>query len=520
MSAKVIKSTFVIGLMTLVSRISGLVRDNIFAQIMGSQMVADVFFVAFRIPNFFRRLFGEGAFSAAFVPVFSDYDVNHSVEDGRRFLALVSGRLMLILVLVTVAGVVFAPALISLIAPGFHDDPQAYALAVDVTRIMFPYLFFISLVALSAGILNTRGQFAAPAFTPVILNLCMIAGAWYFAVHFDFATYAIAWSVLLAGALQLLFQLPFLFRVNGLTRPRVRATRDDAVAAAGASRVYRLTLPALFGVSIAQINVLINTALATMLTTGSVAWLYYSDRLMEFPVGVFGIALATAILPKLSRDHASRSSSEFSVTLDWACRWVFLIATPAMLALMVLGKPIVTVIYHYGKFTDADVTLVYSSLLAFVLGLVPIILVKVLAPGFYARENTRTPVRVGVVAMLVNIGFSVLLFKPLAHVGLAAATSIAALVNATTLFVLLRREGVFIIQPGWLRFGLQTGLACAAMAALLYWWSPPLEFWLQASAWQRIFRLAVLVICGAFCYGLVLLLLGLRPQHLILKTKY
>jgi len=278
MSSKLLQSTFVIGLMTLVSRISGLIRDNIFAQVMGSQMVADVFFVAFRIPNFFRRLFGEGAFSAAFVPVFAEYDVNHSAEDGRRFLALVSGRLMLILLGVTLVGVIFAPALISLIAPGFRKDPAAFSLAVDVTRIMFPYLFFISLVALSAGILNTKGRFAVPAFTPVILNICMISGAWFFASRYSHATYAIAVSVFVAGFLQLMFQLPFLYKVGSLTAPRVRAIAGDDVAVEGAVRVYRLTLPALFGVSIAQINLLINTALATMLATGSVSWLYYSQN--------------------------------------------------------------------------------------------------------------------------------------------------------------------------------------------------------------------------------------------------
>lgn len=502
--------------MTLVSRISGLIRDNIFAQILGSQMIADVFFVAFRIPNFFRRLFGEGAFSAAFVPVFAEYDVNHSAEDSRRFLALVSGRLMLILLLVTVFGVMFAPALISLIAPGFRQDPAAFSLAVDVTRIMFPYLFFISLVALSAGILNTKGQFAVPSFTPVILNLCMISGALFFASHFAYATYAIAISVLVAGFLQLLFQFPFLIGVGGLTRPRLRSRPGDEQANEGAVRVYKLTLPAVFGVSIAQINLLINTALATLLATGSVSWLYYSDRLMEFPVGVFGIALATAILPKLSKDHASKSLSEFAATLDWGCRWVFLISIPAMLALILLGQPIITAIYHYGNFTDSDVTHVYWSLVAFSVGLLPIILVKVLAPGFYAQKNTKTPVKIGVIAMLVNIIFSLILFKPMAHVGLALSTSIAALVNASALFVVLRRNQVFVIQPGWFKYLLQVGFSSLAMTLWLWWWVPELNFWLEAGVWTRFFRLMLLVLSGGFCYGLSLILLGLRPRHLLL----
>ena len=518
MSSTLLKSTFVIGLMTLVSRISGLIRDNIFAQVLGSQMVADVFFVAFRIPNFFRRLFGEGAFSAAFVPVFAEYDVNHSAEDGRRFLALVSGRLMIILLLVTLVGVIFAPAMLRLIAPGFTRDPAAFSLAVDVTRIMFPYLFFISLVALSAGILNTRGRFAVPALTPVILNICMILGAWLFASYYSYATYAIAISVFVAGFLQLIFQLPFLYKAKSLPTPRIRTIAGDELATQGAVRVYKLTLPALFGVSIAQVNLLINTALATMLATGSVSWLYYSDRLMEFPVGVFGIALATVILPKLSKDHASKSSTQFAITLDWGCRWVILISLPAMLALIVLGEPIITAIYHYGKFSVSDVSHVYLSLVAFVSGLIPIILVKVLAPGFYAQKNTKTPVKIGVVAMLVNIIFSLLLFRPMAHVGLALSTSIAALVNASALFYLLKRDKVFVVQPGWFRFALQTGLASVVMSAVLWWWVPPLEFWLQAGAWNRFYRLLVLVIVGAFCYGSTLFALGLRPRHLIFKS--
>lgn len=515
MSAKILQSTFVIGVMTLVSRISGLVRDNIFAQIMGSTMVADVFFVAFRIPNFFRRLFGEGAFSAAFVPVFSDYDVNHSAEDGRRFLALVSGRLILILLFVTLVGVIFAPALLKLIAPGFHNNPEQFALAVDVTRIMFPYLFFISLVALSAGILNTKGRFAGPAFTPVILNICMIIAAWFFASMFSYATYAIAISVLVAGFLQLLFQLPFLFKVNALVRPRLRKAKLDELADDGARQVYRLTLPALFGVSIAQINLLVNTALATLLATGSVSWLYYSDRLMEFPVGVFGIALATAVLPKLSKDHASDNAAEFASTLDWSCRLVFLVSVPAMLALIVMGESLVTMIYHYRAFTDADVGHVYRSLVAFALGIIPIILVKVLAPGFYAQKNTKTPVKIGVVAMLVNIVFSLILFRFMAHVGLALSTSIAALVNATALFVILKRQQIFIVQPGWFRFLAQVSIAGVMMVLCLTWLTPPLNYWLEASAWTRFINVMLLVLCGGFCYGLSLLILGLRAKQLL-----
>lgn len=517
MSVKILKSTLVIGLMTFLSRISGLVRDNIFAQIMGSQPIADVFFVAFRLPNFFRRLFGEGAFSAAFVPVYAEYEVNHRQSVTRKFLSLVTGRFMLVLVGVTLVGVIFAPALLGIIAPGFKNDPIKFALAVDVTRLMFPYLFFVSLVALSAGILNTKGRFGVPAFTPIILNFCMIIAAWFFAVYFSQAIYAIAWGVLIGGFLQLAFQIPFLLKEKVLIKPRLSQKPDDKLADEGARRVYRLILPALFGVSIAQINLLVNTAIASFLATGSIAWLYYSDRLMEFPVGVFGIALATVILPKLSKDHAGKSSQAFSLTLDWGCRWVFLVAMPAMLALIVLGEAMVTTIYHYGKFTDADVTSVYQSLVAFSLGLVAIMLVKVLAPGFYAQKNTKTPVRIGVIAMCVNIIFSLILFKPFAHVGLALSTSIAAVINASALFYVLKKENTFVIQAGWVRLLGQVGVACALMVLVLWWWMPNLTFWLQADVWQRAGRLIILILAGGASYCSGLYLMGLRPKNLILK---
>ncbi len=506
--------------MTLVSRISGLVRDNVFAQVMGSQLIADVFFVAFRIPNFFRRLFGEGAFSAAFVPVFSDYQINYSDADNRRFLALISGRLMLVLLAVVSIGVLAAPWIVTVIAPGFRDDPEAFQLTVDVTRIMFPYLFFISLVALSAGMMNTKGRFAVPAFTPVLLNLSLIAGAWFFARQFTYATQALAWAVIIAGVLQFLFQLPFLKQQGLLVKPRVRARAEDAIGVEGAKRVYRLTLPALFGVSIAQINLLINTLLASFLATGSISWLYYSDRLMEFPVGVFGIALATAILPKLSKDYAEQSAEVFSLTLDWACRAVVLIAVPAMAGLIVLGEPMVVTLYHYGAFTDADVPRVYNALVAFSVGIVAIILVKVLAPGFFARENTKTPVRIGAISMGVNIVFSLLLFRPMAHVGLALSTSIAAAVNAGLLFYLLRREGVLKIQPGWWAVLLRIALATLLMAAGLLWLNEPVDVWLQAGVWWRVGHVLLLVAMGLILYAAGLLLTGARPRHFMMAKQY
>ncbi|MFT5259516.1 MAG: putative peptidoglycan lipid II flippase [Saprospiraceae bacterium] len=513
MSEKILKSTFVIGLMTLVSRISGLVRDNLFAQFLGSGLVADVFFVAFRLPNFFRRLFGEGAFSAAFVPVYSDMAVNRSELEARQFLALVTGRLICCLLVVCALGVWGAPWLVSVIAPGFSSDLEKFDLAVSYTRIMFPYLFFISLVALSAGMLNTKGRFAVAAFTPVILNLCLIAGIWFFVRGTTSETNAVAWSVIAAGILQLIFQLPFLAKERCLVRPRVQAKPDEVEANAASKKVYQLMLPALFGVSIAQINLLVNTLLASLLVSGSISWLYYSDRLMEFPVGVFGIALATAILPKLSKDHANSSPEAFSLTLDWACRLVVLIAVPAMAALIVLGEAMITTLYFYGKFNVADVDSVYRSLVAFSLGIVPIIMIKVLAPGFYAKKNTRTPVRIGVIAMGVNILFALLLFKPMMHVGLALSTSIAALVNASLLFILLKKENTFKVGKGWPILVGRVLASALLMTTLLWWTRGALPSWLDAGAWERIIRLCGLVMLGGGAYAVSLLVLGARPHQ-------
>lgn len=515
MSNRILQSTAVIGSMTFVSRISGLVRDNLFARFLGSEVVADVFFVAFRLPNFFRRLFGEGAFSVAFVPVFAEVSMHQSTSQTRRFLELVAGRLILCLLVVCIAGVIATPWLVTIIAPGFRADPQKFALAIEFTRIMFPYLFFISLVALSAAMLNTKNRFAVAAFTPVILNICLIGGVWFFMQAHTELNNALAWSVIVAGALQLAFQIPFLASVNCLVFPRIIAREEDGLANIASKRVYKLMLPALFGVSIAQINLLINTLLASLLVSGSISWLYYSDRLMEFPVGVFGIALATAILPKLSRDHASESSQAYGLTLDWACKWVLLIAMPAMVALIVLGEALATTLYHYGKFNEHDVTMVYHSLVAFSLGIVPIVLIKVLAPGFYAKKNTKTPVKIGVIAMGVNVVFALLLFKTMMHVGLALSTSIAALVNATLLFVLLLKDNTYLISPGWSVLFVRVGFAVVCMAVILFIARGDLASWLDADVWERILRMFGLVILGGATYLVALLVSGARPKHFI-----
>ena len=472
--------------MTLLSRISGLVRDIAFASVLGTSAAADAFFVAFRIPNFFRRIFGEGAFSVAFIPVFTEFRHQSSAEITRLFLDHLSARLGLVLLSLTVCGVLVAPTLVALMATGFLQDAEKFELTVDALRLTFPYLFFISYVAMAAGILNTVGRFAAAAATPVLLNFCLIASVLWLVPLTDRPTIALALGVFIAGVVQFFFQLPFLRSEGLMPRPKLRVRHEnDRQAVAGSKQVYRLMLPALFGVSVAQINVLVNTWLASFLVTGSVSWLWYSDRLMEFPLGVFGIALATVILPNLSQSHASASPEKFSRLLDWGLRWVVLVVIPATAGLMVLAEPLTITLFHHGDFTEFDVSRTVDSLLAFALGLFWLVLVKILAPGFFARQDTRTPVRIGVVAMAVNIFFSVLLVSSLQHVGLALATSIAAFVNAALLFVFLWRDRVYRPQAGWLAVLARVILATMLMVWVVNYGLPATEVWFHDSILSR-----------------------------------
>ena len=519
MTAKLIISTSIIGSMTFLSRISGLLRDVVFAHLLGDRAAADVFFVAFRIPNFFRRISGEGAFSAAFVPVFTDYRSHRPAAETDRFLQLLLGRFGLILLVASLIGVLIAPLLVALIAPGFLQQPEKYQLAVNATRITFPYIFFISLVAMAAGMLNTCGRFAAPAATPILLNLCLIAAALLLAPWFLDAPIALAVGVVLAGLLQLLFQIPFVRREKLTIRPRIISRRGDEIATAGVGQVFRLILPAIFGVSVAQINVLVNTLLASFLVTGSISWLYYSDRLMEFPVGVFGIALATAILPNLSRKQTAGATEsgfneKFSGTIDWAARWVCLICTPAMVGLIALAGPLIATIYFHGGFTANGVYMASASLVAFALGLPAIVLVKILAPGFYARKNTKTPVRIAVISMAANIVFCLILIYPLRHVGLALSTSLAAYLNAGLLYRALNKERVYLPRPGWGSFLLKICVAAAGMGGLLWWGCGDTAGWLAMSVWERVLKLIFWVGLGGALYFGALRAVGMRLRSM------
>lgn len=511
MSRRLVKSTLVTGGMTLLSRISGFVRDMVLARLIGSSLAADAFFVAFRIPNFMRRIFGEGAFSQAFVPVFAEYHVMDEHRAMREFVDYVAGVLGLALLIVTAIGIVTAPLLIWLLAPGFAADAVKYDLTVQMLRIMFPYLLFISLVAMAAGVLNTHGRFGVPAFTPVLLNLCLIGAAVLWAPYVAQPVVALAWGVFIAGAAQLLFQFPSLWRLRLLPRPRL------GLQHAGVRRVFRLMVPAVFGVSVAQINLLINTILASFLVTGSVSWLYYSDRLMEFPLGVFGVALATVILPNLSKKHQRASHQSFSHTLDWALRWVWLVGLPATVGLIVLAGPMVVTLFNYGAFNVHDVAMTRLSLVAFSIGLLGFLSIKVLATGFYARQDMKTPVRIGVIALFANIGFSLALVFGLAHTGLALATSLAAFVNAVLLYRGLRRTGSYRPQSGWPWLLVRTLLASAGMGALLWWGAGDVDAWLAAPALERALRLTAWIFGGIVVYVVSMYALGVRWRALVLE---
>lgn len=507
--AGLLRSSAVVGVMTMLSRVLGLVRDVVIAGYFGASGSADAFFVAFKIPNFLRRLFAEGAFSQAFVPVLSEYRSQRDLQAVQSLVYRVSGTLGSVLLAVTLVGVLGAPLLAALFAPGFYiAGGERFDLAAQMLRITFPYLALISMTAFCGAILNAYGRFAIPAFTPVLLNLTLIFSAVVLSPGFETPIMALAWGVFMAGALQLLFQLPFLARLQLVPVPQ-RGWRDE-----GVRRILKLMLPALFGVSVAQINLLLDTVLASFLQTGSVSWLYYSDRLSELPLGVFGIAIATVILPSLSRRHAERSPEHFRKTLDWAVRMVLLIGVPAAVALVVLAEELLTTLFHYGTMTDLDIEMSARSLRAYALGLVAFMLIKVLATGFFARQDTATPVKVAALAMAANMVFNLILVWPLAHAGLALATALSAFMNAGLLLRGLLRDGVFHWQRGWGVFVLRMLLANGALGALLIGFSRPVAEWLAADVWQRALWMSTLVFSGVALYAVVLFASGIRLRHL------
>ena len=490
--------------MTLLSRALGFVRDLVIARIFGAGMATDAFFVAFRLPNLLRRLFAEGAFSQAFVPILSEYKSRRTADETRRLVDHVASLLFLALMVVTTLGIVASPLIIYLTAPGFSADAGKFALTVELTRITFPYILFMSLVALAAGVLNTWSRFALPAFTPVLLNLSFIAMALLAAPWFEPPVLALAWAVFLGGALQLAIQLPALARIGMLPRFALDL-KDPAVR-----RILKLMAPAILGVSVSQISLLINTIFASFLPSGSVSWLYYADRLMEFPAGLLGAALGTILLPSLSKSHAAGEPEEFSRLLDWGLRLTLLLTLPAALALMLLAVPLLATLFQHGAFTAEDVLQTRSALVAYSIGLSGLILVKILAPGFYARQDIRTPVKIALLTLALTQVMNFLFIVWLKHAGLALATGIASCVNAALLYRGLRRNGSYRPQPGWRTFAGKIVLALLAMGSLLFWGVGDTTAWLVMSSLERLLRLTALVTGGASIYFAALALLGFR----------
>ena len=514
-----VQKTSIVGGMTLISRILGLLRDVVFARYFGAKLVMDAFLVANRIPNMLRRFFAEGAFSAGFVPVMARYRENHGHDDARDFIDAMSGTLGVVLFVVTLVGVVAAPLLVLVVAPGFVGEGGDLDLAALMLRFTFPYLFFVSLTAFAGSILNTYGRFGVPAFTPVILNVVLIAAAIWLSPRLEQPIMALAYAVLIAGVFQLLFQLPFLAKIHVLPKPKWTPRHE------GVKRAAKLMVPAIFGSSAAQINVLLGGIIASLLPVGSISYLYFSDRLMEFPLGIFGIALGTVTLPYLSRLWARGDKKTFTQTLDWSLKLALLIALPAAIGLFVLAESLVTTLFFGGVFDEHAVRMTAMALQAYAVGLIGFSFVKILAPAYFARENTKTPVRIALTALFVNFVLSVGLAWYMStngfagpHAALAGATSVAAILNAALLYRGLRKDQVLMHSSGWPMLISRVVLACAGMYATLYQLDRPLEWWIAASFTGRVGWLTVTIIAGVGTYFVALLLMGTRLSQFRLKA--
>lgn len=499
-----LRSTSLVSMMTFVSRILGFARDMLMAQMFGAQAGMDAFYVAFRIPNFMRRLFAEGAFAQAFVPVLSEYQKTRSHEDVRHFLARIAGSLSAVLTVVTLLGILGAPWVIDLFAPGFHHDAMRATLATEMLRITFPYLMLISLTAMAGATLNTFGFFGIPAFTPALLNISMILCALYLSPKMANPPVALAWGVFFGGIAQLILQVPFLFRHRLLYLPKM-SFKDD-----GVRRVLRLMVPALLGVSIAQVNLMIDTIFASFLQVGSVTWLFLTDRLTDFPLGVFGVAIATVILPHLSKRHAEQNAQYFSQSMDWGLRMLLLIGLPAGLGLIIFSLPMIASCFGYGAFTSFDLLQTQKSLITLSAGLPAFMMVKVLASGFYAQQNIKTPVKVGIICMIANTICCALLVKPLAHAGLALASSLASYLNCIILIYLLRKKAIYKPESSWGRFMLQLLTANILMSLYLFYVKNDITFWLSKPMLLRLGYLLFYIVIAVFIYIAVLRISGMK----------
>ncbi|MGN8257706.1 murein biosynthesis integral membrane protein MurJ [Pseudomonas sp. SMSB3] len=507
-----LKSLAAVSSITMISRVLGFVRDTILARIFGAGVATDAFFIAFKLPNLLRRIFAEGAFSQAFVPILAEYKTQQGEEATRTFIAYVSGLLTLVLAVVTALGILAAPWVVWATAPGFVASAEKYALTTDLLRVTFPYILLISLSSLAGAILNTWNRFSVPAFTPTLLNVAMILFAVLLTPYFNPPIMALAWGVLAGGLAQLLYQLPALKKIGMLVLPRLNL-RD-----AGVWRVLKQMLPAILGVSVSQISLIINTIFASFLVAGSVSWMYYADRLMELPSGVLGVALGTILLPTLAKTYANKDRDEYSRIMDWGLRLCFLLVLPCTLALAVLAEPLTVALFQYGKFSATDAAMTQRALIAYSVGLLAIILVKVLAPGFYAQQNIRTPVKIAIFTLVCTQLFNLALIGPLQHAGLALAISLGACLNAGLLFWKLRSQQLFQPQPGWAMFLGKLVLSVALMTTVLLLGMHYLPAWAEGNMLERLLRLAALIAAGVVTYFGALYLCGIRPRHFMRKA--
>ncbi|KNC09019.1 membrane protein [Klebsiella sp. RIT-PI-d] len=507
-----LKSLAAVSSMTMFSRVLGFARDAIVARVFGAGMATDAFFVAFKLPNLLRRIFAEGAFSQAFVPILAEYKSKQGEEATRIFVSYVSGMLTLALTVVTVLGMLAAPWVITITAPGFADTADKFQLTTQLLKITFPYILLISLASLVGAILNTWNRFSVPAFAPTFLNVSMIGFALFAAPYFHPPVLALAWAVTVGGVLQLFYQLPHLKKIGMLVLPRINF-KD-----AGSIRVLKQMGPAILGVSVSQISLIINTIFASFLVSGSVSWMYYADRLMEFPSGVLGVALGTILLPSLSKSFASGNHDEYNRLMDWGLRLCFLLALPSAVALGILAKPLTVSLFQYGKFTAFDAAMTQRALVAYSVGLMGLIVVKVLAPGFYSRQDIKTPVKIAIVTLIITQVMNLAFIGPLKHAGLSLSIGLAACLNAGLLYWQLRRQKIFAPQPGWGRFLLRLMIAVVIMAAVLTGVMYLMPEWSQGDMPMRILRLMGVVATGAVAYFATLALLGFKVKEFARRT--
>ncbi|WP_392553300.1 murein biosynthesis integral membrane protein MurJ [Orbus wheelerorum] len=508
-----LKSLAAVSSMTMISRVLGFIRDAIVARYFGAGMATDAFFVAFKLPNLLRRIFAEGAFSQAFVPILAEYKSQQGEEAARTFVAYVAGLLTLVLAIVTAIGIVASPIIILITAPGFTEPVEKFELASLMLKITFPYILLISLASLAGAILNTWNRFSVPAFVPTFLNLSMIGFTLFATPYFNPPILALAVAVVVGGVLQLLYQLPYLKKIGMLVLPRINL-RDS-----GVWRVLKLMGPAILGVSVSQISLIINTIFASFLVSGSVSWMYYADRLMEFPSGVLGVALGTILLPSLSKSFSKGDIKQYSDLLDWGLRLCVLLALPSAVALGVIAKPLIATLFEYGKFTALDSEMTRQALVAYSIGLLGIILIKVLAPGFYSRQDIKTPVKIAIVTLILTQAMNLAFIGTLKHAGLALSISIAACFNAGLLFWQLRKQKLFIPKPGWLAFIIKIVIAVVIMSAVLVIGSDLLPDWSTGSMLSRIGRLLLLIIAAVIAYFGALIALRFKLKQFIKRIE-